>query len=239
MKKKSAAFKYEDPKRPIKPIEPTPRGPVPPEESLRIEINDFKGLDDDQLYAIAWKEVENKRPHEGLWAKMFVENDGDEDKTKVAYLKLRVEELQIQRENEIEAETKRLEVVELERIKREEDEKRRRQAYVTANEAREKREAEEEEKLLIRLRNSQPLSEWERDDYIGNLVLLKNAVKEINGDQVLRLIRSGANPTAILTDKNTDVQKGLSSNSYLRNIIAVSDRLWKKGILTVDGLVEK
>jgi arginyl-tRNA synthetase len=57
---------------------------------------------------MAWSEVEEERTQEGLWAKVFVENDGNEEKTKVSYIKARVENLQTKRNQEIEEEEKRL-----------------------------------------------------------------------------------------------------------------------------------
>ena len=48
---------------------------------------------DEALYEKVWKEIEEGQTDVGLWAKLLVENDGDESKTKVAYLKTRVARL--------------------------------------------------------------------------------------------------------------------------------------------------
>ena len=47
----------------------------------------------DQLFAIAWTELEEGTFDKGLWARLYQENEGDEKKTKVAYLSERVEQL--------------------------------------------------------------------------------------------------------------------------------------------------
>ena len=51
------------------------------------------GKSDDALYAQVWREIESKNVDEGLWARLWAENKGDEDKTKAAYLKERVSQL--------------------------------------------------------------------------------------------------------------------------------------------------
>ena len=43
---------------------------------------------------LVWKEVEEQTFDKGLWAKLFAENNGDENKIKAAYIKHRVGELQ-------------------------------------------------------------------------------------------------------------------------------------------------
>ena len=47
----------------------------------------------DQLFALAWTELEEGTFDKGLWARLYQENEGDEKKTKVAYLSARVEQL--------------------------------------------------------------------------------------------------------------------------------------------------
>ena len=47
----------------------------------------------DDLYEKAWAELEAKDIQQGLWARIWSENDGDETKTKAAYLKERVKQL--------------------------------------------------------------------------------------------------------------------------------------------------
>jgi len=55
---------------------------------------------DDDLYAIAWKEIENNDQDKGLWARLYAEHSGNSELLRTAYLKLRVEELGKQREIE-------------------------------------------------------------------------------------------------------------------------------------------
>lgn len=55
---------------------------------------------DDDLYAIAWKEIENNDQEKGLWARLYAEHSGNSELLRTAYLKLRVEELGKQREIE-------------------------------------------------------------------------------------------------------------------------------------------
>lgn len=57
------------------------------------EMRQDRREDENQDYALAMQEVENENPDPGLWARAFVESDGDETKQKVVYLKLRVEQL--------------------------------------------------------------------------------------------------------------------------------------------------
>ncbi len=49
---------------------------------------------DQELYKKAWDEIEKRNVDVGLWAKLFVDSDGDENKTKVAYIKKRIIALQ-------------------------------------------------------------------------------------------------------------------------------------------------
>ena len=59
--------------------------------------NDF--TDDQELYKKAWDEIEKGNVDVGLWAKSFVDSDGDEKKAKVAYIKKRIIVLQYQKNN--------------------------------------------------------------------------------------------------------------------------------------------
>jgi len=52
------------------------------------------GKSDDALYAQVWREIESKNVDEGLWARLWAENKGHEEKTKAAYLNERVKQLQ-------------------------------------------------------------------------------------------------------------------------------------------------
>jgi hypothetical protein len=59
--------------------------------------NDF--TDDQELYKKACDEIEKGNVDVGLWAKSFVDSDGDENKAKVAYIKKRIIVLQYQKNN--------------------------------------------------------------------------------------------------------------------------------------------
>jgi len=52
----------------------------------------LSGSENDESYAAAWKEVKNTSVDEGLWARLFSENKGNEAKTTAAYLKTRVQQ---------------------------------------------------------------------------------------------------------------------------------------------------
>ncbi len=47
----------------------------------------------EDFYERAWEELETKTYPKGLWARLFAENEGDENKTKIAFIKARVEQL--------------------------------------------------------------------------------------------------------------------------------------------------
>lgn len=47
----------------------------------------------EDFYERAWEELETKAYPKGLWARLFAENEGDENKTKIAFIKARVEQL--------------------------------------------------------------------------------------------------------------------------------------------------
>ncbi|NOS99629.1 MAG: hypothetical protein HOP29_03290 [Phycisphaerales bacterium] len=61
-------------------------------------IADRRGLrvcaSDEELYEIAAREVATRTPIPGLWAKAFVDTNGDEKATMIAYIRLRVTQLQ-------------------------------------------------------------------------------------------------------------------------------------------------
>ena len=82
--------------------EPTPRSSevvrAKPDQPVIISVS--PNATDDDLYAIAWKEVENNDQDKGLWARLYAEHSGNDELLKTAYLKLRVEELSKQREIE-------------------------------------------------------------------------------------------------------------------------------------------
>jgi hypothetical protein len=194
----------------------------------------------DELYAIAWDEVETGNPDKGLWARLYVKHDADEAKTKVAYIEDRVKILFQQREIKL-LEEKRLEKEhqEKENIRLEEE---RLEEHRIETERREeeqqKQENEEEEKLLATLRGLSPMPMWKREDYFGHYIQLKHAIRQRDSDKVLRLICSGADPTGLLTDSDENVTNVLASNKKLRHIITVAIRLRSKKIVNVDGIKE-
>ena len=156
-----------------------------------------------------------------MWAKLFVENDGDENKTKASYTKLRFDKLKEQRK--------------VERAKWEENER-------IKEEAREKlyKQLSEEEKTLYRkLRDVTPLAAHEKALSKRALVLFKQAIDRRDHEDILRMIRSGADVKLILND-DTDLKvwKALRSDTELKSILTVASRLWDKGLITGDGLVE-
>jgi hypothetical protein len=62
--------------------------------SFFLRFNRKSGKSDDALYVQVWREIESKNVDEGLWARLWAANKGDEEKTKTAYLNERVKQLQ-------------------------------------------------------------------------------------------------------------------------------------------------
>ena len=52
-----------------------------------------KAIKQDQLYAKVWVEIESNSIDKGLWSRLYVENEGDENRTKAAYIESRVNQL--------------------------------------------------------------------------------------------------------------------------------------------------
>ncbi len=50
-------------------------------------------IDEDAIYAAVANEIESGQTDKGLWTRLYVENDGDEKKTKLAYIKQRTEKM--------------------------------------------------------------------------------------------------------------------------------------------------
>jgi len=82
-----------------KPVQDTPT-------KKRLPERKQESIDDsaDELYAIAWDEVEANNTDKGLWARLYVRHDADEAKMKVAYIEERVKILIQQREVELQEE---------------------------------------------------------------------------------------------------------------------------------------
>ena len=100
-----------------------------------------------------------------------------------------------------------------------------------------KQEIEEEQKLLATLRKLSPLLDLPGDS-ITSYVRLKQAVRDLDSDRVLRMIRSGLDPNYILTESDVSVKYVLSNYPELKHIITVASRLRSKEQLTADGLKE-
>ena len=63
---------------------------IPPKTSL----NTVSSQSDEEFFAIAFQEVNSGNTVQGLWAKIFAETDGDENKTKARYLSARAGQLE-------------------------------------------------------------------------------------------------------------------------------------------------
>jgi hypothetical protein len=64
-------------------------------------------IDEDMIYELVGKEIQEGRPETGLWTRIFAEMDGDETKTKVAYIKRRVHNLIVIEKNHIKQQLQR------------------------------------------------------------------------------------------------------------------------------------
>jgi hypothetical protein len=79
-------------RRRLKGLAPKDEEQAPQRES-QTETQEENAGKEEELYAVAWQELEEKTFDKGLWAKLLVENDGDESKTRSEYLKERVKRL--------------------------------------------------------------------------------------------------------------------------------------------------
>jgi len=61
--------------------------PTPP-----YQVSDV-AIDENAIYATVANELETGQTDKGLWTRLYVENDGDEKKTKLAYIKQRAEKM--------------------------------------------------------------------------------------------------------------------------------------------------
>ena len=92
----------------------TPRAATTPVASLSAtHPSDSTMIDEDAIYATIANELETGGTDKGLWTRLFAENDGDENRTKVAYIRQRVEKLKA---------FERARLTEIERLRREEAE---------------------------------------------------------------------------------------------------------------------
>lgn len=53
------------------------------------------GIDENELYATAWDELEAGNKDKGMWVHALVDADGDEEKARLRYLKNRVEQMKV------------------------------------------------------------------------------------------------------------------------------------------------
>ena len=188
------------------------------DESLRPILMD---LNDDDLYQIAWAEINQRRGSEGRWARLFVENDGDETKTRVAYIKLRVEDLQKLRKAEID---------EVEKTEQAELEEQRKQAEAERLEI--EHHLKEEEQLLEKLRNTSPKKPpWFRFHFTGG--------HDLDVDIVLGFLSAGVDPKDLIGNITTtgDNEEADSLEvEELNSLLTIAARLWDKGMLTKKGV---
>ncbi len=56
-------------------------------------LHSIPNIDEDVIYEIVGKEIQEGRTETGLWTRLFAEMNGDETKVKVAYIKRRAEKL--------------------------------------------------------------------------------------------------------------------------------------------------
>jgi hypothetical protein len=69
-------------------VQPTGQTAAPPTSSLTQQVSVS-----DKYYAQAATEYSSSERDEGLWARLFAELDGDENKVKAAYIKDRARKL--------------------------------------------------------------------------------------------------------------------------------------------------
>ena len=201
--------------------QPTKR---PPEYKTQAEERDeakylpvipvLMNLNDDELYALAWKEVDGQGRAEGLWARLFVEHDGDETKTRVAYLKLRVEELHQLRRKEIE-ESEKKEQAWLETQKQQVEKV-------------ERQHQKEEDELLEKLRNMPAVNHERR---VTDVLRLNDAVRLGDTKTILGYLSGGLDPATIL-----GVTHKYRISNEVKSLLGVAARLWEKGLLTKNGV---
>ena len=88
--------------KPVSPIETRVAQPVrtvrgdpdlPPTTNTGDSAPVSLAVDEDAIYATIANELETGGTDKGLWTRLFAENDGDENRTKVAYIKQRAEKL--------------------------------------------------------------------------------------------------------------------------------------------------
>jgi hypothetical protein len=76
--------------------------PVMPTQSTSIStMPQTFSFDEDAVYEVVANEMDSGKMDKGLWTRLFVELDGDEKKTKIAYIKQRAEKLMAAERNRL------------------------------------------------------------------------------------------------------------------------------------------
>jgi len=192
---------------------------------------DLENATDDDLHGIAWDEVADNRQITGLWGRLFVENDGDEKKTKVAYLKERVESLKVETDKKLKA---REEAKAKQRA--EETEELHRQRQVEENAEKSKGlERKEEDALFVRLSQFYgkatstgvtQIDEIEKALKDGNLTIILEQLANGFSAKAIRAVAWSAeiplNSSALNTENMIEIDY----------VLTVANRLWVQGRLS-------
>ena len=72
---------------------------VPAAASKTEKFEEASEQGHEDLFAIAWSEIEEGKMKKGLWAKAFADASGDKEKAKAIYLKSRVKRLKYKRKS--------------------------------------------------------------------------------------------------------------------------------------------
>jgi hypothetical protein len=83
--------------------------------STMKNVHQVLQIDEDSIWAEVLNEYETDKRNKGLWTRLFVESNGDEDKIKIAYLKIRANQMLEEKKREQQAlmnEIKRIEFLE-------------------------------------------------------------------------------------------------------------------------------
>ena len=74
--------------------------------NLPLRSSSFEHFDDDAFFQQAYEEIENGQMDKGLWARLFAQFGGDENKAKAQYIKTRVQQL-VTRQTNLDTENKK------------------------------------------------------------------------------------------------------------------------------------
>jgi hypothetical protein len=164
---------------------------------------------------------------------LFVENDGDETKTRVAFIKLRVEDLQKLKKSEID---------EFEKREQAQLEKQRKQAEAERLEI--ECHLKEEEQLLEKLRNTSPgKRNWLWWRVTWNVGSSSDGDIDASIAATLGYLSAGVDPKYLIeTFDTTHAFLGILASFLCHNIeevdslLIIAARLWDKGMLTKKGV---